>query len=332
MAWNQPGKKNEKPSAKRPAPFGDGGRNSALPPELDDILKKLNAVFGSSFSPKKITTAVLLALLLVFGVSGVHQVGADEEAAVFRFGKLMARQDAGLHWHVPAMDVVRVVNVQRLEQAVVTADVLTADENILGISMVVHYRIGDEEKYLRNFADPETVLVHAAESALREVAAASTMAELVRDDRTGPAENILRKLQLTLAPYSTGMVVSELSLTDVLPGSEVRSAFDAVLNAREAAGEQQAKAAAAATKSLSAARMKAAGMLAAAEVYRNESVGRARADAARLEPLLPEYAKAPELVRNRLRDIALKDAQKTRQKAEQKTLGKKAATQKEAKP
>lgn len=310
MAWNQPGKKNEKPAGQPPASQGSSGKNSALPPELDNVLKKLNGIFGNSISPVKITGAVLLVLILVYGALGFHQTGPDEKSAVFRFGKMMALQDAGLHWNLPAVDAIRTLNMARLEQAVVTADVVTADENILGITMVVHYRISDAKNYLLNFSEPESALVHAAESALREVAVSATMAELVRDERAQLAENISRKLQAALASYAVGLVVSELNLTEVLPGTEVRSAFDAELRAREEAGRQQAKATTEATKTLATARKEAAGLLAEAAAYQNEMVSRARTEAARLEPLLTEYKKAPELVRDRLREAAMKEARK----------------------
>ena len=41
MAWNQPGNKGENPN-----PWGGGGNKGGNPPGLDDLLKKLNGLFG----------------------------------------------------------------------------------------------------------------------------------------------------------------------------------------------------------------------------------------------------------------------------------------------
>jgi membrane protease subunit HflK len=108
--------------------------------------------------------AVLVAL---WGLSGVYTVEPDEKAVVLRFGKVHSIVDPGLHYHLPSpieIPLIRsVTQVYRDEIGFRTVDpgpparyskrakeslMLTGDENIIDVEMVVQYRIVDVKKTL----------------------------------------------------------------------------------------------------------------------------------------------------------------------------------------
>lgn len=295
MAWNQSGKNS---------PGGWGGKRSGpLPPGLDELLKKLNDFFGGGgggIGLRRLAGWLCGLLLVLWAMLGFYRVDASEQAAVFRFGQLLTLHDAGLYWNPPLVDVVRRIDHAHVEQAAVVAPVLTADENILAASLQVEYRIADARAYLLHAGDPESLLVHAAESALHRVAAAFSMDELVGAGHARLAGEVQRRLQADLDRYRTGLAVTGVNLVEVLPSPEVKPAFDDVARARDDRERMRAEAAQNVAGLVPAARTKAAALLAAAETYRQDTVNRANGEAARFAEMLAEYRRAPAVTRHRL--------------------------------
>lgn len=295
MAWNQSGKNSP----------GGWGRNSGpLPPGLDDLLKKLNGFFGGGrdggINALRIAAWLCGFLLLLWGLLGFYRVTASEQAVVFRVGRILVVHDEGLYWNPPVLDVVRRLDRSRIEQASVTAPVLTEDAGILDLSMQVEYRVGDAQAYLLRTDDPESLLVHAAESALHRVAGAMTVDALLVAPKEYLAAVVQKQLQADMERYQAGLVVTSVSLTEMLPPAELRPAFEDVARARDDGERLQAEARQQVAGLVPAARTKAAALLAEAEVYRRDSVNRAGADAERFTRMLAEYRLAPEAVRQRL--------------------------------
>ena len=112
-----------------------------------------------NFNPR--TVYLVLGILAILWVlSGIYTVGPDENAVILRFGKLHEVVDPGLHYHWPApieMALVRsVTRVYREEVGFQTIDpgppakyrrrpkealMLTGDENIVNVEMVVQYKV-----------------------------------------------------------------------------------------------------------------------------------------------------------------------------------------------
>ena len=111
------------------------------------------------FQPR--TVYLVLGILAVLWLlSGIYQVDADEKAVVLRFGKLVDVAEPGLHYHLPPpieMHITRAVTrVYRDEVGFRTIDpgpparyrqfpnealMLTGDENIVRVELVVQYRV-----------------------------------------------------------------------------------------------------------------------------------------------------------------------------------------------
>lgn len=307
MAWNQSGNKPRGKSAKNPDrnPPSWGGGNGDNPPGLDEVLKKLNDWFGNEFKPKRILLMSLMALLLVYGGLGISRVEGGEKALILRAGKLYAVQEAGLHWNPPLFDTVKTVNVTKIEQANLTTNVMTSDEDIAAVTLVLHYRIADPESYLLHFSDAESALLRVAESVLHEVAATVPMTELAGEARARLVSAIYEKVMARFSPYHTGLLLSSVSLSAVLPPAEVKTAYDEVQRAREEAGQKKAEAEKEAAKSLQSARAESAKLLAEADAYSTAVLAQAEKDKARFTQDLADYRQAPEATRQRLYDAAM---------------------------
>jgi membrane protease subunit HflK len=100
--------------------------------------------------------------------------------------------------------------------------------------------------------------------------------------------------------YQTGILVSQVNVTDAQPPNAVREAFDDVIRAREDEQRVQNQAQQYANRVIPEARGEAQQTIEQANAYKQEVIARAEGDASRFSQLLSEYQKAPEVTRERL--------------------------------
>ena len=187
-------------------------------------------------------------LLLAYLATGVTTVGPDERAVVRRFGRVVARPGpglwVGLPWGIDRVDKFQVRTVRQLsvgytpEEAADTPTIpsgqlLTGDQNIVNLRLVVEYAIDDEE--LEDFAvhkdRADAVLAREAESAAAEWAAAHTVDEVL-GGRAAVARRVAELLPERIAPHRLGVVVQRVSVEHLAAPDEVRESFDAVNRAQ----------------------------------------------------------------------------------------------------
>ncbi len=183
---------------------------------------------------------------------------------------------------------------------------LTADEQYVFIDMVVQYRRTDPVKFSFNVVEPELTLQDVTESALREVVGTSDLEVLIAARRDEIASRSQEVLQSTLDSYGpqedpgAGLTVTSISLETVNYPQAVQAAVDDAQKARNDSERYQLEADAYARDIVPKARGDAARILEDAQAYRDRVIADAEGEAARFEALLTEYAKAPEVTRERL--------------------------------
>ena len=310
MAWNEPG--GQKP---RDPWGGGGGNNNQGPPDLDDVLKdlkdKLGGIFGGGSGGDgsrgggkgggAALIGILLAGLLVFySFWALFQVDSAEQGVVLRFGKFDRIVEPGLNFHLPPFEEYHRINVTQVKSHQVSEEMLTADTNIVSVSLEVQYQVLDPVAYLLRVADSEAVLVNAAESALRHVVGGATIDGVLSARREEIRQLIHARLQEYLDRYGTGLLVATVALDRTEAPAAVRDAFQDVTRAREDEDRFQKEAQAYANSVIPEARGRAQRILEEAEAHRAEVVDRARGEAERFGKLLDEYRRAPEVTRERL--------------------------------
>ena len=265
-----------------------------------------------------------LALLVGFGFwlfSGVYTVDQGEQAIEMRFGKYQESKDAGLHWHIPTpFESVVVINTQQVNTVEVgyrkgasslstvprEALMLTEDENIIDIQFAVQYDINDPTLLLFNVSEfntrnmAETVVRQATESAVREIVGRSTMDFAITEGRAQLAAETKLLVQQILDRYETGINIRTVEMQNAQPPSQVKNAFDDVVRAREDEVRIKNLAEAYEKDIIPKARGFAARITQEAEAYKESTVAKAEGQASRFEQVLKEYAKAPEVTRERL--------------------------------
>ena len=300
MAWNEPGG-----NGKQRDPWGgDQG-----PPDLDEAFRKFREKLGGAFGGGGsgdvrfnggIVGLVLLLILGVWFYLGIYVLDEQERGVVLRFGKYHQTLDPGLNWKPRLMDQVVPVNVTRERQYASEGRMLTQDENIVELQIVVQYNISDVKSFVLNVRDPEFSLRQATESALRHVVGSTRLDQVLSEGRGQISDEVKVKLQNYLDNYGTGIQVVKITIQEARPPAQVKAAFDDVIKAKEDEERLKNEASAYANGIVPEARGRAQRMLEEAAAYRGKVVAEAQGEAQRFEKLLAEYRKAPEVTRERL--------------------------------
>ncbi|MET0170009.1 MAG: FtsH protease activity modulator HflK [Aliihoeflea sp.] len=302
-------------------PWGQGPRGPSgpqgTPPDLEDIIRRgqdrLKQAFpggggGGGISPAMIGIgAVVIAGLWLF--QAVYTVQPDELAVELRFGKPKDEiSEPGLHFHWWPVETVEKANVaEKLIQigeprtgGTSTGLMLSGDQNIVDVRFSVAYQVSDPQAYMFNVAAPDDMLRQVAESAMREVVGRRPAQDIFRDNRQGIAEEVREIMDTSVNDYGAGIAINAISIEDAAPPREVADAFEEVQRAEQDEDRFVEESNQYSNQQLGRARGEAAQVREEAAGYQNRVVQEARGEAQRFISVYDEYAKAPEVTRQRL--------------------------------
>ena len=277
--------------------------------------------------PGALIVVIAIALWLL---SGIYTVGPDEQGIVLRYGAMNRVTSSGLNYHIPfpieRVYTPKVTEVKRIELGFRTIDpgpparysdkpnesrMLTGDENMVDLDVIVQYRISDAAKYLFNVRNPQTTVGHAAEAAVRQVVGSKPIDEALTTGKGVIQQQTLGEIQNILNKYDSGLTVVAVQLQDVTPPKEVIQSFKDVASAREDQNRLINEAQGYQNQIIPEARGKRAQILRRAEAYRETKIRQARGDANRFLATVREYKKAPGITRKRLYLEMMKDVMPT---------------------
>ena len=258
---------------------------------------------------------ILAAALLVWLGTGFFIVQEGQQAVITQFGKYHSTVGAGFNWRVPYpiqrhelvfVTQIRSVDIGRDNIIKATglreSAMLTEDENIVEIKFAVQYRLNDARAYLFESRNPTEAVVQSAETAVREVVGKMKMDSALAEERDQIAPRVRQKMQTILDRYKVGIEVVGINLQQggVRPPEQVQAAFDDVLKAGQERERAKNEAQAYANDVVPRAVGAASRLKEEADAYRERIVAQAEGDAQRFKTILPEYQKAPQVMRDRL--------------------------------
>jgi membrane protease subunit HflK len=177
---------------------------------------------------------------------------------------------------------------------------LTKDENIVDVELTVQSRIQDAANYLFQDQTPEKTLRDATETVVRKTIGGSKLDFILTEGRSAVAAMIQERVQNLMNEYKTGLLVTSVNMQPAKPPEPVKEAFDDAIKAREDKERLENQAEAYANEILPQARGEAARAVADAKAYRDRVIAEAEGQTSRFTAVLTEYAKAPEVTRERL--------------------------------
>ncbi len=285
---------------------------------------------GGSGRASVVVLLLIPIAAVVWLATGVYTVGPEEQAALRTFGRFVAIADQGLHWHWPGpvgtRNVVPVTNTRRLELGFrsapngssttpvqIESEMITGDENIVDVQMVVQYRISNLRNFLFEVDDPgdpdrdvpsgnpdgET-LRDIAETAVRQVVGARNIDDVLTTEKEQVQASILDKMRELTRDYNTGIDVLQVLLQNVNPPAEVQDAFEDVVRAREDRERDINLAEAYKASQIPQATGAAAQIVEEADGFKRGRIERARGEAEGFEAILTSYEISPNVTRTRL--------------------------------
>lgn len=307
-------------------------RGNSGPPDLEEVMRsfnqKINELFGRKGGgdsnggsdgkdpdgPSSTGIAIIGFLLLVaWAGSGFYIVDEGHRGVVLRFGKHVETTQPGLRWHVPSpiesVEDVNIAQVRTVEigyrnnvrsKVLKESLILTDDENIVDIQFAVQYILNNPEDFLFTNREPEDSVLQVAETAIREVIGTSKMDFVLYEGREEVAARTTVLMQKILDRYQIGISINRVTMQNAQPPEQVQAAFDDAVKANQDRERQRNEGQAYANDVIPRARGAAARLLEEAEGYKQRVITASEGDASRFEQVLVEYAKAPEVTRERM--------------------------------
>lgn len=297
---------------KQRKPGKPGGGDFGLPIQLP----KINL---PPITPRNLILILAAFLVIWLGTGVFFQIGPDEQGVVLQFGKYSRTADPGLNFKLPPpIETVlktKVTKVRREEIGFRISDpgpparyrdvpseslMLTGDENIIDIDLVVQYKVSNAENFLFQVRRQRKAVRDASEAAIREVVGRTKIDEVLTVGKFEVQNETRDLIQNILTSYDMGILVLAVQLQDVHPPKEVIDAFKDVVSAKEDRERLINEAQGYQNSIIPETRGEAAQIIRMAEAYKEEKINKAKGDASKFEQILLEYNKAKDITRKRL--------------------------------
>ena len=261
----------------------------------------------------------VVVFLLWLG-TGVYVIQPGEEGVVQTFGRFSNVTTSGLNYHLPGpfqqVQIVDVASIRRAEIGVRSSDagredvlnealMLTADENIVQVQLLIQYRIADSRAFVFNVQDPEDLLLTSAEVGLRSTVGQMTIDAVITEERARVQDDTRVFLAQLMEDYTTGIQITDVRLQVADPPADVRDAFQEVVRSladkERLINESQAYQ----NDIVPRARGDKQKLIEEATAFKEQRVLQATGDADRFLSILEAYRLAPEVTRERMHIEAL---------------------------
>lgn len=257
---------------------------------------------GNSHFHFKRPLILIASILIVFTLfSGFYSVQLGDQAVVRRLGKVAGVSGPGLHYRIPFLDQITMVNVDNIQQVQTQESlVLTGDTNLINAKLSVQYKITNPADYLFNVADTQDLILKEAEASLRMSVASKGVDDLLTAGRKDILAQTESKTQELLDQHKAGLKITNIQLLSVTPPAEVADAFRDVSSAREDKNTYINEALAYQNETVALARGEASKQTQTADAAKTERINLASGESIRFTNKLTAYGLAPDVTRTRL--------------------------------
>lgn len=260
--------------------------------------------------------------IIAYLLAGLYMVKPGEEALVKRFGRITKQGVLpGIHYRFPfpfeqsiTLNTKRIHRVEigfrtreafddepdaylwetrhikgRYEKRYDEALMLTGDQSIVDVWLVVQYRIRDMADYLFKVNAPQILMKGVSEAAVRYLIAKEDIDILLTRKRHWIEEEIRKTLQGFLDIYDFGIEVTKVAIPIIHPPIEVVPVFRSIASASEDKERYIREAESYFNRIVPRARADAARTLEEARAYRIAKVNRAEGEARRFSAQLDQF-------------------------------------------
>jgi len=266
--------------------------------------------------PRKLYGVIAILILVFLVVTGsFYVVGEQENAVVTQFGKILRTDTAGLHFKLPFIQSVQMVdmtthgvgigyvvdgngqNIQIDDEGVM----ITSDFNIVDIDFYLEYRVSDPVQFLYASREPETILKNMAIATIRSVVSDYTVDEVITTGKSAIQSEIRERLTSSLQVQGIGLQAVNIQIQDAEPPTEeIKQAFKAVETSKQGKETAINNARKYANEQLPKAKADADQIIQEAEAKKAARIAEAQGQVARFVQMYEEYRNFPEITKHRL--------------------------------
>ena len=254
--------------------------------------------------------AVLMLVTVVVMTSFYHTT-EDQYAVVTTFGKPALVENSGLHFKLPLVQRKHIISKNIRGIPIGYADtgesiesesvMITRDYNFVDVDFYVEWKVTDPVKYLYASADPENILKMITQSYIRDTIGLYGVDSVITTGKSEIQAAIKSKIADRIAREDLGIALVNITMQDAEPPTtEVQNAFKAVETAKQGAETATNNADKYKNQVIPGAKAAADEVVQKAEAYKQAKINEANAQAQRFNDLYTEYARYPEITRQRL--------------------------------
>ena len=268
-----------------------------------------------------VVIVIIAAIIGIFAKFGVYTVRETESAVVTTFGKAKLVEEKGLHFMIPFVQSVELVDttVKGISIGYTTDDgdvdvvesesiLITSDFNFIDCDFYISYQVTDPIKYLYSSVDPDKIVKNIAMSGIRSTIAAYTVDTAITTGKAEIQSNVKDIIMEELEEEDIGITLIDASIQDVEPPtSEVIEAFTEVETAKQGKESAINEANAYRNEQIPAAEAEADKIVQEAEAQKTSRINEANGQAERFEKEYQEYINFPDITKQRMFLEAMED-------------------------
>lgn len=276
--------------------------------------------FAGMINIKFILIAAAVIVIISLLATSFYIIDQAEEGVVTRFGKYHTTTGPGLNfklpWGIDRHYVVNVRSVQTEQFGFRTArggnlgsfvederresTMLTGDLNIVEVQWILQYRISDSKAWVFNVLERHRTIQDVSRSTVNMLVGDRTIMDVMGAERNAIQLAALDIMNDTFRGYGLGINVITVQLQNIEPPRGVQAAFEDVNRAEQDMNRLINEGQVEYNREIPRARGEAERYVLEAQGYATERVNRANGEVARFNYVFNEYARAPDVTRQRI--------------------------------
>ena len=172
---------------------------------------------------------VIVAVVVIIGLSCVKVVKQSKVGIIMRLGKFRKVADTGVHFLVPFLDQMSyIIDLREKVVDFPPQPVITKDNVTMQIDTVVYYRITDPVRYTFEIANPINAIENLTATTLRNI-----IGELDLDETLTSRDIINTKMRVILdeATDKWGIKVNRVELKNIMPPHDIQVTMEKQMRA-----------------------------------------------------------------------------------------------------
>ena len=186
-------------------------------------------MFGMVGVVEYVLPIVIVAVVVIIGLSCVKVVKQSKVGIIMRLGKFRKVADTGVHFLVPFLDQMSyIIDLREKVVDFPPQPVITKDNVTMQIDTVVYYRITDPVRYTFEIANPITAIENLTATTLRNI-----IGELDLDETLTSRDIINTKMRVILdeATDKWGIKVNRVELKNIMPPHDIQVTMEKQMRA-----------------------------------------------------------------------------------------------------